>query len=79
MPDLSVLSDLSTTEIAFIVAGFAAFAGYVLFILTPAWGSYGRVWERFAASFLTLYVLAALIGVGAVIGLAVVAIYANFV
>jgi hypothetical protein len=76
MPELS---DLNTTEIAFIAAGFAAFAGYVVFILAPAWASYGRWWERFAASFLTIYLLAALVGVGAVIGLAVVAIYANFV
>ncbi len=75
MPDLG---ELSTTEIAFIAAGFAAFAGYVVLILVPAWSSYGRWWERFAASFLTIYILSALIGVGAVIGLAIVAIYANF-
>ncbi len=75
MPDFG---DLNTTEIAFIAAGFAAFVGYVIFIVIPAWSSYGRWWERFAASFLTIYVLAALVGVGAVIGLAVVAIYANF-
>ena len=76
MPDLG---ELNTTEIAFIAAGFVAFAGYVVLILAPAWSSYGRVWERFAASFLTIYIVAALIGLGAIIGLAVVAIYANFV
>jgi hypothetical protein len=71
--------DLSTTEIAFVAGAFAALVGYVIFILLPAWSSYGRWWERFAASFLTLYMLAALLGAGAVVGLAVVAIYANFV
>jgi len=48
------------------ICGVFALAAYVGLILVPAWGSYSRWWERFAASFLTLYVLAAfaLIGVG---------------
>ena len=35
------------------------------FILVPAWTAYSRVWERVAAAFLSLYVLAAFIGLGA--------------
>ena len=76
MPEIS---SLSTTEVIFVACGFAAFAGYVVFILVPAWNSYGRVWERISASFLTLYMLAAMLAIGAVIGLAIIAIYANFV
>jgi hypothetical protein len=33
-------------------------------ILVPAWTSYSRLWERVAASILSLYVLAVLIGIG---------------
>ena len=76
VPDFN---NLTTSEIAFLAGGFVGFAGYVVFILVPAWSSYGRVWERVAASFLTLYMLAAMLGIGAVLGLAVVAVYANFV
>ena len=53
-------------------------AGYVAFILVPAWVSYGRVWEKFAASFLTLFMLASLLGVGATIGLTIVWFYDRF-
>jgi hypothetical protein len=73
------MPDLTSTQITFIAAGVAALIGYVIFFFIPAWQSYGRVWERIAASFLTLYMLAALLGVGAIVGLAVLAIYANFV
>ena len=45
---------------------------YVAFILVPAWGAYSRIWERLAASFLTLYVLAAFVILGAAGGAAIV-------
>ena len=45
---------------------------YVGLILIPAWGSYGRVWERLAATFLSLYVLAVLVGIGLAGALAIV-------
>lgn len=41
------------------------------FILAPAWTSYGRLWERVAAGFLTLFILATLVGIGVVLGLAI--------
>lgn len=47
------------------VFGLAAFVGL---ILVPALASYRRVWQRVAAGFLSLYVLAALVGIGAVAG-----------
>ena len=51
--------------------------GYVMYILVPAWSCYGRLWERLAASFLTFYMLASLLGIGIGAGFAVIWFYAN--
>jgi hypothetical protein len=53
-------------------AGLVSLALFAGLILVPAWSSYSRVWERLAATVLSLYVLAVLIGVGVVGALAVV-------
>jgi hypothetical protein len=66
------VSSLSPTTWALIGAGAVALVAYCVFILAPAWTSYGRVWERLAASFLTLFMLVTLLGVGTGIGFAVV-------
>lgn len=66
------LSEPGTTEIVLALSGPVLIAVYVGLILTPAWTSYGRWWERFAASFLTLYILASMIGVGVAIGLGII-------
>ena len=42
-----------------------------MLILAPAWSAYGRTWERFAAAFLSVFVLAAFAGAGLGIGLIV--------
>jgi hypothetical protein len=47
----------------------------VIFIVAPAWASYGRLWERIAAGFLSIYIGAALLGVGIAVGVGVIAIY----
>ncbi len=70
--------DLSTTEIAIAVAAGIVGAGYIAFILVPALRAYGRVWERLAAGFLTLYILGTLVGIGAAVGLAVVWSYDQY-
>jgi hypothetical protein len=62
------LSSLSPTDIAIGVGGLIALVAYVVLIVVPAWTSYGRWWERIAASFMTLFILATLAGVGAGIG-----------
>ncbi len=51
------------------VFGLAAFVGLVAF---PAVQAYGRLWERAAAAFLSLYVLAAFLVIGALLGVLVV-------
>jgi hypothetical protein len=67
---------MSRTAINDLVAVCAGTFGLALFaglILIPAWTSYSRLWERLAATVLSLYVLAVLVGVG-VLG-ALVAVY----
>ncbi len=70
--------DLTTTELAIAIAAGIVGAGYLAFILAPAVAAYGRLWERIAAGFLTLYILGTLLGIGAVIGLAVVWSYDRY-
>src|SRR6185503_659139 len=53
----------------------ALIALFVTLILSPALSSYGRVWEKAAASVMACFVLAALIVIGVVIGLVIVRYY----
>jgi hypothetical protein len=66
------LPDITPTAIAVGAGGLVALVAYGVLIVVPAWGSYGRWWERFAASFMTLFILATLVGIGVGIGAAVV-------
>jgi hypothetical protein len=68
-------TDPSLVDISVGISGLIALVAYVVFIVAPAWGSYGRVWERIAASFLTLFMLASLLMVGIVLGAAVIWTY----
>jgi hypothetical protein len=70
--------DLSSTEIVIALASALVLACYVTLILFPATRCYGRVWEKFAAGVLTLYVLGTLLGIGAAIGLAIVWTYDTY-
>ena len=59
---------MSRTAINDLVAVCAGTFGLALFaglILIPAWKAYSRLWQRLAATVLSLYVLAVLVGVGA--------------
>jgi hypothetical protein len=47
-----------------ICAGTFGFALYAGLILVPAWTAYTRLWQRLAATILSLYVLAVLVGIG---------------
>jgi hypothetical protein len=70
-----LLKNPSTTEIAIAAAGLITLIGYAIFVFAPSWASYGRVWERIAAGFLSLFILASLLGLGVAAGVGVVAIY----
>jgi phosphoglycerol transferase MdoB-like AlkP superfamily enzyme len=69
------LEKIENEYLLFAVAGLITLAAFVGLILVPALSAYGRVWEKAAAGVLSLFVLAALILVGVVIGLAVVYYY----
>jgi hypothetical protein len=72
------MSDLTSTELTIGLAAALVAACYILLILMPAWRCYGRIWEKIAASFLTLFILATLLGAGAALGLAVVWSYDKY-
>jgi len=69
---------MSNETITYVVAacsGVLGLAAYLGLIVVPAWQAYSRVWERLAAAFLTLYVLAAFMMLGVLAGAAVVWTY----
>jgi hypothetical protein len=66
---------VSTNVVTYLVAACAGVFGlalYVGLILVPAWSSYSRVWERMAATVLSLYVLLVFAGGGVLAALAAV-------
>jgi hypothetical protein len=71
------MASLSAETIAIGAAAAACAMAWAVFILAPAWTSYGRIWERVAASFLTLFILATLLGIGVVVGLVVVWVFTS--
>jgi hypothetical protein len=70
--------DFSSTEIAIALAAGVVIACYVALILIPAWRCYGRLWERIAAGFMTLFILGTMLGIGVAVGLAVVWTYDTY-
>jgi hypothetical protein len=66
------MSTRTINELVASAAGVFGLALYAGLILRPAWTSYSRLWERLAATVLSLYVLAVLVGVGVLGALAAV-------
>ena len=62
---------LGTEYYLFGAAALVSLVAFVGLILAPALGSYGRPWEKFAAGVLSLFVLAALLLVGVLVGVLV--------
>jgi len=65
---------MTSTQITYLVASICAIgalASFVALIAFPAWSAYSKTWERVAASFLSLFVLVALVVVGALGGAAI--------
>jgi phosphotransferase system glucose/maltose/N-acetylglucosamine-specific IIC component len=56
-------------------AGLVSLAAFIGLILVPALGSFGRIWEKAAAAFLSLFVLATLVLVGIAVGIVIVYYY----
>lgn len=66
---------MTNQEITYLVGaclGVFGFAAFCALVLVPAVTAYRRPLERVAAAILSLYVLAALVGVGIVLGALVV-------
>ena len=62
---------MSDSQIIYAVGGVAALVSviaWVLLILVPAWNSYWRMRERLLAAVMSVYILAAFVGMGAVVG-----------
>jgi hypothetical protein len=58
-------------KITYAVAGVAALVSliaWVMLILVPAWTSYWRLRERVLAVVMSVYILAAFVGMGACVG-----------
>jgi RsiW-degrading membrane proteinase PrsW (M82 family) len=64
-----LVAEIATEYWLFGGAALVSLAAFVGLILVPAIGSYGRVWEKVAASFMSLFVLVALILLGVLVGL----------
>jgi len=59
-------------EAVAVAAGVISLGLFAGLILVPVWSSYTRMWERMAATVLSLYVLAVLLGIGVAGALAAV-------
>jgi hypothetical protein len=74
---LYALTDLGHQYLLYGIAAAVCLVVFVTLILSPALSAYGRLWEKAAAGFLSVFVLAALVIGGVVIGLAVVYYYTD--
>jgi hypothetical protein len=69
---------MSNDTITYVIAGTAAaisVIAWAVLVLVPAWTSYSRVWERLAATVLSVYVLAAFALAGSGLGAAILWYY----
>ncbi len=73
------LQKIENEYLLFGAAGLITLVAFVALIFVPAIGSYGRIWEKAAAGVLSLIVLAALVVIGVVAGLAIVYYYNDIV
>jgi hypothetical protein len=73
------LAKIGSEYLLFGGAGVVSLAAFIGLILVPALGSYGRAWEKVAASFMSLFVLLALVLIGIAAGLAIVRYYNDIV
>ena len=62
------MSNQTWTYIAIGSAAGISLIAWVALVLVPAWTSYSRIWERLAATVLSLYILAAFALVGLLLG-----------
>jgi hypothetical protein len=69
---------MSNDTLTYVIAGGAAGISVIawgILVLVPAWTSYSRVWERVAATVMSIYVLAAFALAGSLLGAAILWYY----
>ena len=66
------MSTVTTEVLIFGGAGLISLLAFGGLILAPAIGSFSRAWEKVTAAALSVFVLIALVGIGAGIGFAIV-------
>jgi len=76
---LYALTDLGHQYLLYGIAAAICLVVFVTLILTPALSAYGRIWEKAAAGFLSMFVLAGLVIGGVVVGLGIVYYYTDLV
>lgn len=62
------MSNQTWTYIAVGSAAGISLIAWAGLVLVPAWTSFSRLWERLVATVLSLYVLAAFVGAGLLLG-----------
>jgi uncharacterized membrane protein len=66
------MSNTAITQLVAACAGLVACVAFVALVVVPAVSSYQRPWERMAAGLLSLWVLAAFVGIGILAGVGVI-------
>jgi hypothetical protein len=74
---LYALAKIDHQYVLFGIAGLVCLVAFVTLILSPALSAHGRIWEKAAAGVLSVFVLAALLVAGVVIGLVIVYYYTD--
>ena len=62
------MSSQTWTYIVLGAAGGLSLIAWIVLVLVPAWTSFSRVWERIVATVLSVYVLAAFVIAGVMLG-----------
>ena len=62
------MSNQTWTYIAIGSAAGVSLVAWIVLVLVPAWTSFSRAWERLVATILSVYVLAAFVAAGLLLG-----------
>ena len=62
------MSNQTWTYVVVGSAGGLSLIAWIALVLVPAWTSFSRVWERIVATVLSVYILAAFVLAGALLG-----------
>jgi hypothetical protein len=62
------MTNQTWTYVAIGTAAVLSLVAWVALVLVPAWTSYSRIWDRLAATVLSVYVFAAFVLAGALLG-----------